>query len=283
MASKKSPVQTELPSVRKQVVSITRPLSKLPAEFDSLTHTKALFLFTLLAGDEIKAGQLYEAPLEVIRDALRCRNDEHLADELGRLDMKISAEKWSASKRGWIRFVSSCVWGDGVVQWAFDPHYVALHEDRSRGWRFCDFEVIVSFRSLFALRIYLYCAPYVGGQKQVQPPPLNNVDLRALIGLSPDAYPVGEMGQLVYQLRRACREVTDAKDGFKVGYVKEGRGANTWHHFVIEEGPKQKRIVLSGAGSAKPVAPKPAAIEDDKPRSPYWDGGAAQAFLNRKD
>lgn len=267
MASKKVPITTELPSVRKQVVGITRPLSQLPPELDSLTHTKALFLFQLLAGKGVQAGQLYEAPIEVVRDALRCRNDAHLAEELERLDMKISAEKWSPTKRGWIRFVSSCVWGDGVVQWAFDPHFIALLEDRSRGWRFCDFEVLVSFRSLFALRIYLYCAPYVGGAKQVQPPPLTNPDLRALLGLSPNAYPVGEMGQLVYQVRRSCREITDAKDGFKVGYVKEGRGANTWHHFIIEEGPKQKRLVLSGAGSAKPVTPKPVAIEDDEPHN----------------
>lgn len=276
--AKKPVVPTELPSVRKQVVEITRPLSQLPAEFNSLTHTKALFLFSVLAGKSVKAGQLYEVPIEVVRDALRCRDDDHLAEELQRLDMKIAGEKWAPNKRGWIRFVPVCLWGEGVVQWEFSSHFVALLEDRSRGWRACDLEVLVSFRSLYALRLYLYLAPYVGGGKKVQPPPLSTSELKALLAIPDDAYAGRASGQIALEMRRICREITEAKDGFKVSYKREGaRLASAWHHFLIEEGPKQQRIYLSGAGSAKPVTPKPVAIEDDAPRN-----AAIQKWLERQ-
>lgn len=275
--SPKPALPTELPSVKKQVLDVTRPISQLPSVFNSLTHTKALFLFVVLAGKEVRAGQLYEVPIEVVRDTLRCRDDAHLAEELQRLDVKIVGEKWSPGKRGWIRFVPVCLWGDGVVQWEFSSHFVTLLEDRSRGWRTCDLEVIVSFRSLYALRLYLYLAPYVGGEKHVQPPALSTVDLKNILGVSQSTYSGDSAGQLAVELRRACREITEAKDGFKVSYKREGtRLISAWHHFILEEGPKQQRILLSGAGSAKPVSAKPAAIEDDQPRN-----AAIQQWLER--
>ena len=216
----------------------------------TLTKTKAFRGLLLLAESEgeVKPGAIYEVSKNVLRDMLRCNDDQHLAAELNSLaDVKVDWSKLDPEAGGYTRPVSSCWWhtkGDRV-KFAFDPQFITAWADNSNGFRRIQWEVLVAFRSLFAAKIYEYCAMSYERGRTVNTPRLSLSDLRKLLGIAPTAYMGVNSGKLYKDIAKAVETVNREQPGFLVTYARSGRGQHGWHSFIVRDGPTQERLKIS--------------------------------------
>lgn len=216
----------------------------------TLTKTKAFRGLLLLAESEgeVKPGAIYEVSKNVLRDLLRCNDDQHLASELNTLaDVKVDWSKLDPEAGGYTRPVSSCWWHTKTdkVKFAFDPQFISAWADNSNGFRRIQWEVLVAFRSLFAAKIYEYCAVSYERGRTVSTPRLLLSDLRKLLGIAPTAYIGVNSGKLYKDIAKAVETVNREQPGFLVTYARSGRGQHGWHSFIVEDGPSQERLRIS--------------------------------------
>lgn len=237
-------------SVRKSV-RVSSEMAKGEA-LPTLTKTKGFRALLLLAESnrrEVLPGDIYEFPIATLRELLRCNDDAHLMVELeGLAGMKVNWSRLDPKSGGYSIPVSSCTWNKeaGQVVFAFDPQFVRKWQDNHIGFRRINWEVLVSFRSLYAAKIYEYVALAHQAQK-VMPTKRQTIDeLRELLGIPATAYQ-GNGGRLFQEIAKAVQQINDAQDGFRVAYCRHGRGKNAWHWFEVEDGPKQDLLPLSGA------------------------------------
>jgi len=215
----------------------------------SLTKTKgfrALLLFAESQGN-VSRGDIYEVSHQALREALRCNDDEHLKAELEALSMiKVNWSRVSPDGGGYSVPVSSCTWSkSGYVRYAFDPQFVEAWQNNKLGFRRINWEILVSFRSLYAAKIYEYvCLSHEEG-KCITTKRLFTHELRELLGIPPTAYQGGNAGRLYQEIKKAVEQVNDAQDGIRIAYCRDGRGTTARHWFEVEDAPKQERMKLS--------------------------------------
>jgi hypothetical protein len=242
----------------------------------SLTKTKgfrALLLFAEAQGD-VKRGDIYEVSHQALRDALKCNDDEHLRSEFEALSLiKVNWSRVSPDGGGYSIPVSSCTWSkSGVLRYAFDPQFVEAWQNNKLGFRRINWEILVSFRSLYSAKIYEYvCLSHEEG-KTITTKKLLTKELRELLGIPTTAYQGGNAGRLYQEIKKAVDQVNDAQDGIRVAYCRDGRGATARHWFEVEDAPKQERmklsspahVVMAGDTRRAKIESALAALPDDK-------------------
>lgn len=241
------PAEKATPATRK-TVRVSSEIAR-GESLPTLTKTKGFRALLLLAESqgEVAPGDIYEISQQTLRELLRCNDDDHLRCELEALSgVKVNWSRVNPDDGGYSIPVSSCKWGkSGQVRFAFDPQFVEAWQDNSLGFRRINWEVLVSFRSLYSAKIYEYvCLSHEPG-KQIRTKRQTTDDLRELLGVPPQAYQGGNAGRLFQEIKKAVHQVNEAQDGFRVTYCREGRGASARHWFEVEDAPKQDRLRLS--------------------------------------
>lgn len=221
----------------------------------TLTKTKGFRCLLMLAAGQgkPKPGDIYEYPLNTLRDALNCRDDTHLAAELAGLgDLKVNWSRIYPDEVGFSRPVSSCTWNKqtGIVRWAFDPQFVKVWMDNSKGFETIDWEILVSFSSIYAAKIYEYCAMSHEVGKHIRTEKLNTDEVRELLAIPPTAYQGKNTGRLYSEIGRATETVNRTKPGFAASYCRANRGRAMRHWWEIDDAERQANL---GMHSAKKV------------------------------
>jgi len=219
----------------------------------TLTKTKGFRALLLLAeSSKLEQGpvpgDIYEVPFQTLRELLRCNDDEHLKSELEDLaGIKVNWSRINPDLGGYSIPVSSCIWqiSTGKVLFAFDPQFVKAWQDNLKGFRRINWEVLVSFRSNYAAKIYEYVSvSHVKGEL-IRTRRLNTEELREVLAIPTTAYSGNNAGRFYQEISKAVKQVNDAQDGFKIAYRRDGRGGKAVHWFEVEDAPKQERMPLS--------------------------------------
>lgn len=222
----------------------------------TLTKTKGFRCLLMLAEGQGKPqpGEIYEYPLNVLRDALNCRDDAHLSAELMALaGLRVNWSKIHPTRRGYSFPVSSCTWevsseaGGGVLRWAFDPQFVVAWQDNSLGFQPIDWEILVSFSSLYAAKIYEYAAMSHEAGKHICTRKLNTAEIKELLAIPATAYQGKNTGVLFREIERATTAVNRAKPGFRVTYCRQFRGRAMRHWWEIEDAERQTQLPMHSA------------------------------------
>ena len=215
----------------------------------TLTKTKG-FRALLLVADSLsgpggpKPGQIYETPIENIRDLLSCRNDQVLKEEIDGLSaIKVNWAKIRPDEEGYTIPVSSCVVNrkTGMIRWAFDPQFITAWADNSLGFRRVKWEILVSFNSNYAAKLYEYLCVSYDPARLVHTKRIQLAELRELFGVAAGAY-VTCPGRFIQEVVKATKNVNAAQSGFRVTHARSGRGKTSWHWFEIEPCPEQLRL-----------------------------------------
>lgn len=227
-----------------RTVRITAPMAN-GETLPSLTKTKGLRALLLLASSKSnkdpKPGDIYESPLEALRDLLRCRDDEHLKTELeGLAGLKLNWHKFDPKARGYSVPVSSCMIRDGMVRFAFDPQFFEAWLDNETGFRKIAWEALQEIRSLHTAKLYELAAYHHEPGELRKTMKMKIAELRELFGVRADQYPGGTFYQQV--IDRSVKAVNNGKYGFDVTYCREGRGQGGRHWFEIRPAEEQQRI-----------------------------------------
>lgn len=215
----------------------------------SLTKTKGFRALLMLAesSGRPKPGEIYEFPQNTLRDALNCRDDAHLEAELTALaDLRVNWARIYPHARGYSRPVSSCIWSNGIVRWAFDPMFVETWMDNALGFQPIEWEILVSFSSLYAAKIYEYCAMSHERGKHVVTKKLNTDEVRELLGVPGSAYEKNS-GRLYQEIARATSAVNATKPGFSASYCRANRGRAMRHWWEVEDAEKQTALPMHSA------------------------------------
>lgn len=220
----------------------------------SLTKTKGFRALLLWAeADGLAQGKIYEMPIQSMKQLLRNEDGPFLKAELEALaGFKVNWSRIDPDAGGYTIPVSSCKWNKktGIIRFAFDPQFFEAWQDNKLGFRRITWEVLVSFRSLYAAKIYEYvCVSHEKG-KSVRTRKLTTEQLRELLGVPVTAYQGGNAGRFLMEIRRAVEQVNEAQDGLAIAYCRDGRGATARHWFEVEDAPQQKRLQLSNAADA---------------------------------
>lgn len=219
----------------------------------TLTKTKGFRCLLMLAEGQgkPKPGEIYEYPLNTLRDALNCRDDAHLSAELaGLADLKVNWAKIHPHLRGYSYPVSSCVWdtsADGVLRWAFDPQFVVAWQDNTLGFQLIDWETLVSFSSLYAAKIYEYTAMSHEKGKHICTKKLNTAEIKELLAIPATSYQGKNTGRLFREIARATTAVNRAKPGYVVTYCRVNRGRAMRHWWEIEDAEQQTQLPMHSA------------------------------------
>lgn len=236
------------PSTLRKTVRVSSEIGR-GETLPSLTKTKGFRALLLLAesrGTVVK-GDIYEIPQQTLRELLRCNDDAHLRNELETLaGLKVNWSRVDPDGGGYSIPVSSCTWGKtGQVRFAFDPQFVEAWQNNQLGFRRINWEVLVSFRSLYAAKIYEYvCLSHEQG-RIVKTKRQTITELRELLGVPPTAYSGGNSGRFFQEIAKAVRQVNDAQDGLRVAVCREGRGTSARFWFEVEDAPRQDRMPLT--------------------------------------
>lgn len=270
-------------------VRVSRELARAAA-WPSLTKTKglrALMLLVQSTGEKPVRGDIYEVPLEKVRDMLRCRDDEHLeAELLGMRRLEINWNRIDPEARGYSVPVPDIVWSakEGVLRFAFSPMFAATFIETGKGYQSLDWEVLVGFRSVYSAKLYEWIAMYRPGENRPSPPALSTQDLRELMGVSSDQYSGASAGAFFRKIREAVASVNEAQDGMFVEYVIQGRGRSARHIFTSRQAPKQAHITGTSAASRKvesaDLAPLRRAVEEASKLAPAELRGDVLAYLS---
>ena len=270
-------------------VRISRELSR-SAAWPSLTKTKGLRALMLLVQSDPSPptrGDIYEVPLEKVRDMLHCRDDEHLeAELLGMRRLGIDWSRLDPNARGYSIPVPDLVWDSktGMLRFAFSPMFAATFLEDGKGYQPIEWEVLVGFKSPYAAKLYEWLALYRPGENSPTPPALSIVELRELMGIPEKQYIGTQAGCFLRKIRLAVDAVNEAQDGFTVTYEITGRGRSGRHQFTLQTAPKQGRIKGTDRASRKmqtnDLAPLRRAVEEASKRAPTELRGDVLAYLS---
>jgi len=220
------------------------------------------------SGEEPKRGDIYEVPLEQVRDLLRCRDDEHLAKELlGMRKLEINWNRLDPEAEGYSVPVPDLMWkaAEGVLRFAFSPMFAATFLETGKGFQNIEWEVLVGFRSVYSAKLYEWLAMYRPGENRPAPPVLTTAELRELLGVTKDQYNGPVAGDLFRKVRTSIASVNEAQDGFVATYEIQGRGRSARHVFTLTRAPKQTRLAGTSPASRKmqsdDLAPLRAAVQ----------------------
>lgn len=246
------------PTNPKDGVRVSRTLARTPAA-PTVMKARGIRLCLLAAEskfgriEEVEAGP-YEMPKSWFREMLGCRDDKHLAAELeGIADIKIDWGKYVPGAGGSSRIVS-IRWDysqPGLVEFAIDPLFLKDWKDNSRGFRSVRWEILVSFKSVFAAKLYEYCAfSHIRRKDPAEMPwtttaRLNRAELRELFGIPEGAYEGTNAGRFLQEVRKAVKTVNESAPGFRVEFVVQGRGTSAVHFFKVFDGPLQERLEVA--------------------------------------
>jgi len=196
------------------------------------------------ANKEPEPGDIYEVSVENLRDLLNIRDDAHLKAEIeGLAGLRLNWEKYDPKARGYAIPVSSCIWKDGLVRYAFDPQFVLAWRDNKTGFRRVSWEALVEFRTLYGAKLYELAAFLCQPGKRTKSITMTLKELRELFGLRPNQYPGGTFYQSVIAV--AVKAVNEAALGLTVIYKRQGRGDHSYHWFEVESAPRQDRLPLA--------------------------------------
>ncbi len=159
---------------RSRTLKQSSKITNAPA-YPSLLQEKAsrFLLYWALQLGKMNPGDLYELPLESLREALNCRNDQELKKILVSLvDYKINWELFYKA-----RVESPYIWGfsslladcvitkNHAIKYSFSPLMVQeLFKPHS--YRIFDIEVLMAFKSAYAFKIYQLCGQYYNEEAQ---------------------------------------------------------------------------------------------------------------------
>lgn len=231
-----------------QTVRVTTEMAR-GETLPTLTKTKGLRALLMLveARGEIKPGEIYEMPLETFRDAMRCHDDTLLKAEMeGLPDLKINWAKYFPDLEGYTRPMPTCILDTKkrMMTFTLDSYFLKRWLDNSLGFRRINWEVLVAFGSLYAAKIYEYCAISFEPKRTVSTRRISLAELRELLGVPVTAYS-HSAGPFFREIKKAVNSVNEAQDGFRVSYCSEGRGKSSQHWFSVEPASQQGRLKIS--------------------------------------
>jgi hypothetical protein len=214
--------------------------------YATLTKTKGFRCLLLLAESQgrPKPGDIYEFPLADLRSLLDCNDDATLATELQSLSkITVNWAKVIEGKCGYSVPVSSCIWdaaGSGMLRFAFDPQFVERWMDNSLGFQPLDWEILVSFSSRYAAKIYEYTCMSHQDDKPVHTPKLSSEELRHLLAIPVTAYRGKNSSILYREIEKATKVVNRAQIGYTVSYCRSRRGKAARHWWEVENAPEKQ-------------------------------------------
>lgn len=203
---------------------------------------RALLLLSQAAGYD--RGVIYSCPTETLRELLNCRDDEVLREEL----MALRGQTWNwpglSAREGWCAPIPALRWKGSIVEWEVSALFLRALQERNMGYVRTPWAFISGFSGQYALRLWEICMAVHQEGKTTETRIFNVPELRAALGIAPEAYRNVVSGMLHHCVKLPLTEVLELT-GLNIELCKRGRGGSLEVWFRVHGTFRQQQMLLS--------------------------------------